>query len=115
MLAQMPFTYRAENTGADVKTPRMPPYAELPAIAHLPDPFTMADGTRMTTRDQWRMRRAEIKAMVEKYGAGEKPGKPSTFKKEFSGNTLTMTVGEGDSAFTMTATISRRTLDMLLV
>ena len=108
-LAQMPLPLadKQENTGADVKTPALQPYAALPAIAYLPDPFTMADGTRMTTREQWRVRRAEIKVMVEKYGAGEKPARPAAFKTTFSGNTLTMTVGEGDGAFTMTATIGR--------
>ena len=106
-LAQMPLRYTQVDSDTDVRNAPLPAYAELPEIAHLPDPFRMADGTRMTTRDQWRIRRAEIRAMIEKYGAGEKPGRPSIFKSEFVGNTLTITVGEGDTSFTMTAVVDR--------
>lgn len=89
----------------------MPTLAEdpfsLPEIPHLPDPFEKADGSRMTTKAEWRCRRAEIKAILEKYDAGEKPGRPSTFEASLSGNTLSITVGEGGNSFIMTATISR--------
>lgn len=108
-LAQMPLVYQQEDSGADVARPPLPAYADLPEIPYLPDPFTMADGARMTTRDQWRIRRAEIKAMIEKYGAGEKPGPPSMFESAFDGDTLTITVGEGGNSFTMTALVTRPT------
>ncbi len=105
--ADLPRVYDQENTGADIAKPPLPVFAELPSIPALPDPFTKANGTRITTRDQWRERRVEIKAMIERYDVGEKPGKPSTFKATLEGNTITIIVGEGTNTFTMTATINR--------
>jgi hypothetical protein len=106
---EIPLVYDREDTGADVQTTPLPVFADLPSIAYLPDPFLMADGKRMTTKDEWRIRRAEIKAMIERYGVGEKPGKPGIFKASLTGNTINITVGEGDSTFDMTATINRPT------
>jgi hypothetical protein len=103
----MPLVYDKENTGADVKKPALTPFSELPSIPYLPDPFKKTDGNRITTRNEWRSRRAEIKAMIEYYDVGEKPGKPSTFKATLNDNTITITVGEGNNTFNMTATINR--------
>jgi len=106
---EMALVYPKEDTeGADVRRPALPAFGELPAIAYLPDPFMKADGTRrITTRDEWRGRRAEIRAMLEHYVVGEKPGRPSTVKAALNGNMIEITVGEGDQAFNMTATINR--------
>jgi hypothetical protein len=107
LAAEMPLVYSTENTGADVKKPALPAFSELPAITCLPDPFTRADGRPIAAREDWRVRRAEIMAMIEHYDVGEKPGKPSTFKASLNGNTIAITVGEGDQTFDMTASISR--------
>jgi hypothetical protein len=104
---EMPPVYNKENTGADVKKPTLSAFSELSSIVSLPDPFKKADGTRITARDEWRVRRAEIMAMIEHYDVGEKPGKPSTYKASLNGNTIAITVGEGDTSFDMTATINR--------
>ena len=103
----MPFVYNKENTGADVHIPPMPAFSDLPSIPYLPDPFKKADGSRITTRDEWRVRRAEIKAILEHYDVGEKPGKPDTFEATLEGNTINITVGENNQAFNMAAVISR--------
>ena len=42
----------------------------------LPNLFTKLDGTTMAKRSDWRCRRAEMKAVVEKYIFGAKPGAP---------------------------------------
>ena len=105
--AEMPLLYDKEDTGSDCTKPPLPTFSELPSIPNLPDPFTKADGSRMTTREEWRCRRAEIRAMLEHYDVGEKPGKPSTFKATLQGNTITIAVGEGTNTFNMTATINR--------
>jgi hypothetical protein len=104
---EMPRVYDKENTGADVPKPLLPEFSALPAISHLPDPFMKANGQRIASKDEWRERRAEIKAMLEKYDVGEKPVKPSTFNSKFENNALTITVGEGENSFEMTATIAR--------
>jgi hypothetical protein len=105
--AEMPLVYDKENTGADVKKPALSAFDALPSIPYLPDPFLMADGKRMTTKDEWRVRRAEIIAMLEKYDVGEKPPKPSVVKATLNGNTMTVTVGDGTNSINLTATISR--------
>jgi len=105
----MPLVYNEENTGADVKKPPMPAFSDLPSIPYLPDPFKKADGSRITTHEEWRIRRAEIKAILEHYDVGEKPGKPSTFKATLESNIINITVGEGDQTFNMTATINHPT------
>src|SRR5215471_7898226 len=50
----------------------------VPATAKLPDPFTRLDGTRITTKSDWRCRREEIAQLAEKYVYGAKPARPST-------------------------------------
>ncbi len=106
-VGEIPLVYDKEDTGADYAKPALLLFNELPSIPYLPDPFTKNDGTRITTRQEWRSRRAEIKAMIEQYVVGEKPGKPSTFKATLDGNTIKITVGEGDNTFEMTAFINR--------
>jgi hypothetical protein len=103
----MPLVYDKENTGADVKKPSLPAFSELPSIEYLPDPFLKADGTRMTTKSEWRIRRAEIKALLENYDVGEKPPKPSLVKATLEGNRMTVTVGEGTNTIVLTALINR--------
>jgi hypothetical protein len=107
LVGEMPLVYEKENTGADCSKPPWPEFSALPSVPFLPDPFMKADGSRLTTREEWRCRRAEIKAMFERYDVGAKPGKPSTFKATLQGNTITITVGEGTNTFEMTATINR--------
>ena len=104
---EMSLVYDKENTGADCAKPSLPEFSALPSIPFLPDPFLKADGDRITTREEWRCRRAEIKAMLERYGVGAKPGKPSAFKASLQGNTISTRVGEGTNSFEMTATINR--------
>ena len=107
IIGDLPTNYEDEDTGADCAEPPLPGYSELPAIEYLPDPFLLANGTPMTTRAEWRCRRAEIKAMLEEYDVGEKPGPPSTFEVSLEGNTLNITVGEGGESFNITAPIAR--------
>lgn len=104
---EMPNVYDEEDTGADCPEPAMPSFAELEEISYLPDPFMKADGTPITTKAEWRCRRAEIKAILEHWDVGEKPGKPSTFEASLEGNTLHITVGENGQTFEMTAAIER--------
>ena len=103
----MPLVYKVENSGADIKVPPVPEFDKLPSIPFLPDPFEKLDGTRMKSRAEWTARRAEIKAMIEKYGAGTKPGKPSVFEAKLEGNNINITVGEGGQSFQMTVSINR--------
>ena len=105
--AEQPLVYRQEDTTAGhIKTP-FPAFSQLPAIAYLPDPFLMVNGKPVTSRADWVQRRAEIRAMLEHYDVGAKPGKPSTFRATLEGNTIHMIVGKGANTFEMRATINR--------
>ena len=54
--------------------PALPGPEALPAISGLPDPFTFANGRRVTTRADWTCRRAELAAQVQHYELGPVPG-----------------------------------------
>jgi hypothetical protein len=105
--ADLPLVFTQEEVGAGKIKPTLPAFAELPSITSLPDPFLMADGKHVATRADWMQRRAEIRAMLEHYDVGAKPGKPSTFRATLEGSTIHMLVGEGANTFEMTATIKR--------
>ena len=66
-----------EDSGADCAVPQLPGFNQLQPLGTLPDPFVALDGSRITTRDQWRCRRAEISAEVQEFELGPKPAKPS--------------------------------------
>jgi hypothetical protein len=53
-----------------------PEPADLPALTTLPDPLVLRDGTAVRTREQWRQRREEIKALFAHYVYGEMPPAP---------------------------------------
>ncbi|GAA1287900.1 endo-1,4-beta-xylanase [Saccharothrix xinjiangensis] len=46
--------------------------------SRLPDPFTRINGQRITSKSDWRCRRAEIRELAERYVYGDKPAKPSS-------------------------------------
>ncbi len=103
----LPPVYDEEDTGADCPESTLPDYEALPEVSHLPDPFEKADGARIVSRADWRCRRAEIKAELEKWDVGEKPGKPSVFTPSLDGNTISITVGEGANTFKISTEINR--------
>ncbi len=103
----LPAVYAVENTGADCPAAPTPPaYSALATIANLPDPFLMINGTRMTTRDQWRCRRAEISALIQYWGTGPKGAPPATETATFSGGKLTVVVTQGATSITLSSTIT---------
>jgi len=78
----------------------------LPAIANLPDPFMTIGGTRISTKDQWRCRRNEIKQLVEYWVSGPKGAPPSSVTSTLSGNKLTVVITQGGASITLSATIT---------
>lgn len=94
-----------ETPGANCQIPDLGDFASLEAIDKMPDPFTMMDGTPVTTRAQWVCRRAEISAMIQKWEAGVKPAKPASVTGEATGNGISVTVKD-DAGKTMTFTAS---------
>ncbi len=105
--AGLPAVYDKENTGADCAAPPAPlAFAALPTIANLPDPFLMTSGTRITSRDDWRCRRAEIASQMQYWVSGPKGAPPSTLTATFSGSTLTVVSTQGSTSITLTSTIT---------
>jgi hypothetical protein len=71
--SSIPLVYSVENTAANYPPPAFLPFAQLPIIRPLTDPFRFADGTRDTSFASWERRRSEIKAAIENYEIGPKP------------------------------------------
>lgn len=72
--------------------------ATYPSNPKLPDPFLLADGSRVSTKDEWACKRAEIRAQIEEWELGPKPA-PPTVEASMAGNTIDITVtDEGASA-----------------
>jgi hypothetical protein len=80
-----------EDEGADCQV-SLP--GSLTASSRLPDPFRKVDGARISTKADWRCRRAEIKKLSERYVYGEKPRKPTTVTGTVSNSSVTVNVTE---------------------
>ncbi|HZM74460.1 MAG TPA: cellulose-binding domain-containing protein [Candidatus Limnocylindrales bacterium] len=78
-----------EDEGADCPVPGT---VSLTANSRLPDPFRRVNGTRITSKSDWRCRRAEIKELAERYVYGDKPAKPPTVTGTVSGTNITVNV-----------------------
>jgi hypothetical protein len=53
-----------------------PDVKDLPVQPEMPEVMTMADGSRVTTVEQWRQRREEMKEILEHYELGHAPPPP---------------------------------------
>lgn len=65
-----------------IKTPmgKLPGVDKLPVRAEMPDVLTMNDGTKVTTLEQWKERRKEIRHTLEYYATGQVPPAPGNVK-----------------------------------
>lgn len=98
-----------EDNGLDCTIAALPT-SGLPTISKLPDPFKKLDGTRMTTKAEWRCRREEMKKMAEKYAFGTKPLTPKAgVTGTVSTTSITVNVSDGGKSGTFTASIQRPT------
>ncbi|TDV57347.1 cellulose binding domain-containing protein [Actinophytocola oryzae] len=75
----------------------------LPANSRLPDPFKKIDGSRITSKADWRCRRAEIKRMEERYVYGEKPAKPASVTGTVSSTNITVNVSQNGRSASFSA------------
>lgn len=64
----------------------------------LPDPFLMADGSRMSSRSQWACQRAWLKKSIEAFVHGSKPGTPDTVSGSVSAGGIQVHVEQGGSS-----------------
>ena len=60
--------------GSDIAAAaKAPAVDELPAMAQLPDPFLLKDGSRVKTPQEWATRREELKELLATYEYGHLP------------------------------------------
>jgi hypothetical protein len=70
---------------SDTARGEFPPASELQPNAELPDPLTMLDGTKVTSREAWETKRKpELKALFQHYMYGRLPLKPARQDFEIS-------------------------------
>ena len=74
--------------------------------AKLPDPFMGLDGKRISTKDEWKCRREEIGAMLEKLMFGQKPRNPEKVEGSYSGGKLTIKVTDKGKSGSFSVNIS---------
>jgi len=88
-----------DGTGCPV-----PDTGDLASTPLLPDPFRKL-GTRITTKAEWRCRRAEIRKLAERYVYGTKPGKPASVTGSVTRNGITVNVSEGGRSASFSASV----------
>ncbi len=95
----------AENSGASCNATSA---ALLSAdYAKLPNPFTMHDGTAITTKAQWECRRNEILQDIYKYEIGPKPDpSETTVAATLSGSNLSVKVTSSSGSLTIKSAVS---------
>ncbi|KAK5657444.1 hypothetical protein OQA88_3016 [Cercophora sp. LCS_1] len=83
--------------------------ASYPAVnvAKLPDPFTNAAGTKITTKAEFECRRQEINKMFQQYELGVYPPAPDKVEASMSGTGITVKVTVGSKSISFSASIRK--------
>ena len=77
------------------------------ANAKLPDPFLQADGSRITTKDQWKCQRNFLSQLIQKYELGDMPPPPESVTGTLSGNRLTIAVTDKGKSISFSVSINK--------
>jgi Cellulose binding domain len=91
-----------EDDGADCAV-SLP--GSLASNSKLPDPFKRLDGSRITSKADWRCQREQLKHMAETYVYGTKPGKP-TVSGTVSRTSITVNVSNSGRSASFSATVT---------
>ncbi|KAM7184715.1 4-O-methyl-glucuronoyl methylesterase [Rhypophila sp. PSN 637] len=92
--------------GAPATCPSTPSSLSV-SVSTLNDPFTFADGSKVTSAALWDCRQAEISTLFQRYELGTLPPKPSV-SASFSGSTLSITASTGGKSISFSVTINNR-------
>ena len=104
-LEEIPLSYPYENTGKDCKIPELLDPSLLKRINLLPNPFEWSDSSgKVTSLEEWKCRRAEIKAEIEKYEIGIKP-ETATVKGSYNNGILNVEISDNGQTFSMTSSL----------
>ncbi|TVY84205.1 4-O-methyl-glucuronoyl methylesterase [Lachnellula suecica] len=83
------------------------PTGYAPAVnAKLPDPFTSANGSKITTKAAWPCRQQEILADFAKWELGDKPPKPATVTGTVTTSKVTVSVTDSGKSTSFSCTVS---------
>lgn len=95
-----------EDSGGGCNISDLATYDELVENDKLPDPFEPLRGSRITKKDEWVCRRAEIGAQAQLYELGPKPRKPVIVTGSFESGSIVVTAGDDDETVSFTAAIT---------
>ena len=70
--------------------PPMPGVDKLPNRPEMPDVLTTSNGKKVTTAEQWKRRREEMKGILEYYAVGQAPPPPGNVRGHEIGSQLVM-------------------------
>ncbi len=105
--SSIPLSYPVEHTGFDFPSPMLPALEELPTVLPLTDPFEFSDGSgRVTDFEDWKRRRAEIKAEFEHYEIGKKPDRPEEMSASYGNGALTVNITVEGETLTLNSRVS---------
>ncbi|KAK3346609.1 hypothetical protein B0T25DRAFT_282061 [Lasiosphaeria hispida] len=77
------------------------------SVAKLPDPFTSASGTKITTKAAFDCRAAEISKILQQYELGVYPPPPDKVEASLSGSGISVKVTVGSKSITISASIKK--------
>ncbi|MGP4110455.1 glucuronyl esterase domain-containing protein, partial [Streptomyces sp. 4N509B] len=97
-----PFQGAVEDDGADCPVSPGSPISS----SQLPDPFVTQNGTPVTTQEQWRCRRAEIREMAERHVYGDKPAPPDSVTGTVTNSQVTVNVSDNGRSASFSASVS---------
>ncbi len=107
IFGEPPLVYEKENTGDGLVAPALPGLEDLPVVEPLTDPLLWSDGSgRVKEFEEWRRRRAEIKAEIEHYEIGKKPGRPEKLKATYKEGMLKVEVTVNGETLTLSSRVS---------
>lgn len=93
-----------EDTGADCAV-TAPSGSNGGSSNKLPDPFTKWDGTQVTTMEDWRCRRRELRVELENRIYGEKAPPPESVGGSISGSGYSVTVQNAGSSISFSGSV----------
>nr|MDT0662841.1 cellulose binding domain-containing protein [Micromonospora sp. DSM 115978] len=102
-VATLAFASTVEDEGADCPVANL---GSLTSNSRLPDPFRKIDGTRITSKADWRCRRAETRELAERYIYGDKPAKPASVTGTVSSSNITVNVSHNGRSASFSASVS---------
>ena len=79
--------------------------ATYPSNPKLPDPFLLADRSRLSTKEEWACKRAEIRSQIETWELGPKPPPPTAVEATKTGNTIDIKVTDSEASISFSVTL----------